>query len=395
MNNRKEITLPAWPSYDEDDISAVVRAMQSGKVNYWTGNETRTFEEEFAAYVGMPFAIALTNGSVALELAMYALGIGPGDEVIVPCKSFIASASSVVLRGARPVFADVDSRSQNMTLATINDAITDHTSAIILVHLAGWPCEMDDICDFARANNLKLIEDCAQAHGAKYRGRCVGSFGDAAAFSFCNDKIMNTGGEGGMLLLKDRPAWRRAWSYKDHGKDYAAVTGQTDNVSFNWVHHDFGTNWRMNEIQAAIGRQQLKKLPGWLSKRKHNAAILYSTLHDVTGLRVYQAPAHMEHAYYRFYAFVQKDRFAQGWNKKRIMEALVDIGVPCQEGSCSEIYREKAFIDAKLHPAERLPNAMQLAEASICFPVHPTLSDTNMQYMADSICAVLQQACKT
>ncbi len=196
--------FPTWPHFDPDEIATAARVLQSGKVNYWTGEEGRRFEDEFAAQAGCKYGIAVANGTVALELALHALGIGPGDEVIVPSRTFIASASSVVMRGAKPVLADVDPNSQNLTVATIRPLLTTRTRAVIAVHLAGWPCDMDLIAELAHGHGLKVIEDCAQCHGATYKGRPVGSLGDVGAFSFCQDKIMTTGGEGGMVTTNEK-----------------------------------------------------------------------------------------------------------------------------------------------------------------------------------------------
>ena len=391
MTNKK-ITLPGWPQYERDEIDAVVEVLQSGNANAWTGDQVKLFEREFADYIGAPYGIAVSNGTVALELALHSLGIGPDDDVVVPCKSFIATASSVVIHGARPIFADVDPVSQNITAASLKNAITPRTKAVIVVHLGGWPCDMDSICEFAVQHNLKVIEDCAQAHGARYKEKCVGSFGDAAVFSFCQDKIMTTGGEGGMLLLRDKEAWRRAWAYKDHGKDYDSIFPQSKTSGFQWVHHTFGTNWRLTEIQAAIGRKQLEKLPHWLSRRKCNAQALISGLSGISGLRVYEPPKYMEHAYYRCYAFVETGKLKPDWNKGRIIESINAKGVLCFEGGCSEIYREKAFVDAGLTPKTRLPAGKKLGEEAMCFLVHPTLTEKDMEVVCNTIHEVMAVA---
>ncbi len=267
-------SFPPWPYYEPDEMEAVTAVLASGRVNYWTGEEGRQFESEFAAQVGTQHAVAVMNGSVALELALRALGLGPGDEVVVPARSFIASASSVVLVGARPVFADVDPLSGNLTAESIAAVLSPRTRAVIVVHLGGWPCDMDSISALTQARGLRLIEDCAQAHGATYKGRQVGSFGAAAAFSFCQDKIMSTGGEGGMLVCNDETVWQRAWSYKDHGKSWDAVYRRQHPPGFRWLHESFGSNWRMTEMQAAIGRRQLKKLSSWVAQRQQNALAL-------------------------------------------------------------------------------------------------------------------------
>jgi hypothetical protein len=371
-------TFAPWPYFPQDEITAATTCLSSGKVNYWTGTEGREFEKEFAAYAGCSHAIALTNGTVALELALYALGIGPGDEVITTCRTFIASVSCIVMRGATPVLADVDPVSQNITADTIRPLITPQTKAIITVHLAGWPCDMDPIMELAREHDLKVIEDCAQCHGATYKGRPAGSLGDVAAFSFCQDKIMTAGGEGGMLTTSDEQVWRRAWEFKDHGKSYNAVYNRQYPNGFRWLHESFGTNWRLTEMQSAIGRVQLRKLMEWTRTRNHHAAILTEGFSRISALLVTIPPPDIYHAYYKYYVFVRPDMLKPGWDRDRIMAAVNAEGIPCFSGSCSEIYLEKAFADAGYTPAERLPVARHLGETSLMFLVHPTLSDKDM-----------------
>jgi len=387
-----DMAPPPWPFFDEDERAAVEAVLRSGSVNYWTGREGRAFEREFAEACGCRYGIALANGTVALELALRALGIGAGDEVVLTPRTFIASASCVVLRGARPVFADVDPVSQNVTAGSIRRAFAPRTRALIAVHLAGWPCEMDAILDLAREHGLKVIEDCAQAHGATYKGRPVGSLGDVGAFSFCQDKIMTTGGEGGMLVTNDEALWRTAWAYKDHGKSYDAVYNREYPPGFRWLHESFGTNWRMTELQAAIGRVQLRKLPDWLEQRRRNAAILTDAFRHQPALRVTQPPLHVRHAYYKYYVFVRPERLKPSWNRDQIMAALVSEGVPCFSGSCSEIYREQAFIRAGIGPDKALPVAQMLGETSLMFPVHPTLTDGDVLRTCRVIDTVLAQA---
>ncbi len=375
-------SLPAsfepWPKFETEEIEAAVRVLKSGRVNYWTGEEGKSFESEFARFVGASFAIAVANGTVALELALQALGIGPGDEVITTSRTFIASASAVVMRGAVPVFADVDPDSQNLTAETVRAAITPRTRAIIVVHLAGWPCEMDSLVDLAGEYGLKIIEDCAQAQGALYKGRMVGTFGDAAAFSFCQDKIMTTGGEGGMLVTSDPDLWERAWAFKDHGKSYEAVYRREHPPGFRWLHESFGTNWRMTEMQAAIGRVLLRRIPQWIEIRRRNAALLDRTLHFLPGLRVPRSPAHVRHAYYKYYAFVDTAALRRGWSRDRIIDEVSREGIPCFSGSCSEVYREKAFASGLFGPQRSLPVAGALGESSVMFLVHPTLGELQM-----------------
>lgn len=383
--------VAAWPSYAQDEIDAVSRVMSSGEVNYWTGQEGRRFEEEYAAHCGVGHAVALMNGTVALELALHALGIGPGDEVITASRTFIASASCAVMRGARPVIADIDPVSQNITAETIASVLSPRTKAIVAVHLAGWPCDMDAILALARKHGLKVIEDCAQAHGATWKGRPVGGFGDAAAFSFCQDKIITTGGEGGMLVTDDPTIWQKAWSFKDHGKGWGAVYSRAHPPGFRWLHESFGTNWRMTELQATIGRLQLAKLPEWKEVRQRNAEVLEQALTHVPGLRLTPVPDHVGHARYRYYAFLEPERLRSEWNQLRVIEAVMAEGVPCFSGSCSEIYREQAFVSAGW-TQDPLPVARALSETSLCFLVHPTLAEAEMLDTAAALSKVMRAA---
>jgi dTDP-4-amino-4,6-dideoxygalactose transaminase len=380
-----------WPSFTSDEIDAVTRVLQSGKVNYWTGDEGRQFETEFAAFTGCKHAVALANGTVALELALYALGIGPGDDVVVTSRTFIASASCAVMRGANPVLADVDTDSQNITAETIRAVLTPRTRAIIAVHLAGWPCDMDPILELARERGLKVIEDCAQAPGATYKGRPVGSMGHANAFSFCQDKIMTTGGEGGLLTTNDAEVWKRAWAFKDHGKSYDAVYHRVDPPGFRWLHDSFGTNWRLTEMQSAMGRVLLRRLPEMIAQRRRLAGILTERFAQMPALRITVPPASVEHVYYKYYVFLRPERLRPDWSRQQTIDAINAEGIPCFSGSCSEIYLEKAFPDA-MRPEQRLPVAKQLGETTLMFLVHHTLSEDDMHDTADAVAKVLAAA---
>lgn len=381
-----------WPSYTEEEIEAVSRILRTNRVNYWTGQESRAFEREFAEWVGVPHAVALANGTLALDVALKALNIGPGDEVVVTPRSFLASASCVVTAGATPVFADVDRDSQNITADTIRSVLTPRTRAIICVHLAGMPCDMDPIMALAEEHGLYVIEDCAQAHGARYKGRAVGSFGHIGAWSFCQDKIMTTGGEGGMVTTNDRSLWARMWSYKDHGKSWEAVYKRAHPPGFRWVHESFGTNWRMLEMQAAIGRIQLRRMADWTARRTVNALRLKAVCDRFASVRVPQTPPDVVHAWYKFYAFVRPEQLAEGWSRDRIIETINAQGVPCYHGSCSEIYLEKAFDNTPWRPKERLPVARELGETSLMLLVHPTLTDAEVQKSCEVLGQVLEQA---
>ncbi len=382
-----------WPFYASDEIEAVSQVLASGKVNYWTGDEARAFERDFARHTDRRHAIALANGTVALELALYAFELGAGDEVVVPGRTFIACASSAVMRGATPVVADVDPTSQNISAETIRAVLTPRTRAIVAVHLAGWPCDMDPIMALARERGIKVIEDCAQAHGATYNRRPVGSIGHMSAFSFCQDKIITTGGEGGMLVTDDSAAWAKAWSYKDHGKSYDAIYNRPAPGPglFNWIHDSFGTNWRMTEMQAAIGRIQLHKLRDWCEARRRNAAVLTQALSRVPAVRLTIPPKGIGHAYYKYYAFVRPEMLKADWNRDRILQAITFEGVPCSVGSCSEIYLEGAFPES-MRPAKRLTVARELGETSLMLMVHPTLSETDMRDTARAVEKVMRWA---
>ena len=382
-----------WPRFGEDEIAAVADVLRSGKVNALThGDRCRAFEQAFAELCDMPHAIALANGTLALELALRALEIGPGDEVVVTPRTFVASANCIVTCGAIPVFADVDPVSQNINAASIARVLTSRTRAILPVHLAGWPCEMDEIMALARARGLKVIEDCAQAHGASYHGRPVGSFGDAAAFSFCTDKIISTGGEGGMLLLRDKGVWEKAWAYKDHGKSHAAVSEPAQGRSFRWLHESVGSNYRMTEMQAAIGLRQLARLPEWLRARRRNAALLNDMLGGLPAIRLTLPPAGIGHAYYKYYAFIRPERLREGWSRDRIVDEAAESGVACGSGSCPEIYRERAFVDADLAPPARLPTARLLGETSLMLQVDQTLEESAMREIGLRMKAVASAA---
>jgi dTDP-4-amino-4,6-dideoxygalactose transaminase len=397
-----------WPSFTHEEASAVHRVVMSNKVNYWTGTETRAFEKEFAAWCGTAHAVALANGTLALDLALKALGIGPGDEVVVTPRTFIASISCVVNAGAVPVFADVEPDSGNISSRTIAAVLTPRTRAVICVHLAGWSCDMEPIMALAAQHDLKVIEDCAQAHGARYKGRPVGSIGHVGAWSFCQDKIMTTGGEGGMVTTNDEALWRAMWSFKDHGKSYEAVYERQHPPGFKWLHESFGTNWRMLEIQAVLGRIQLLRMPEWTSKRQANANILAIALSPFSGnsgavrlprFACASCPSHCEvagcvHAQYKFYAYVRPENLAPGWNRDRIIGEINAAGVPCYQGSCSEVYLEKAFDGTGWRPGHRLPVAKELGETSLMWLVHPSLTEAEMQKTAQVIASVLAVAIK-
>lgn len=383
-----------WPSFSEEEANAARDVLLSNKVNYWTGTHCREFEKEFAAYADSKFAVALANGTLALDLALNALGVGNDDEVIVTPRTFIASISTVVNAGAKPVFADVDIESQNIEAHTIEPVITSKTKAIIVVHLAGRPAEMDAIMALAEKHNLYVIEDCAQAHGAQYKGRSVGSIGHIGAWSFCQDKIMTTGGEGGMVTTNDEALWRKMWSFKDHGKSYEAVYEREHPPGFRWLHESFGTNWRMTEMQAVIGRIQLQRMPAWTEARQCNTQAITDACSEFEVIRTPEVPSYMAHACYKHYCFIRPEKLKDGWTRDRIVSEIVERGVPCFQGSCSEVYLEKAFDNTGWRPEQSLPVAKELGETSLMFLVHPTLNQSEIETSASVFREVLEKAQK-
>jgi dTDP-4-amino-4,6-dideoxygalactose transaminase len=393
-SRRKHNAFPSWPVCTGSQRAAALRVLRSGALNYWTGSEGREFEREFAAAVECAHAVAVANGTAALELALAALGVGPGDEVIVPSRTFVATGLAVARVGAVPVFADVDRVSQNVTVETIEPQLSPRTKAVIVVHLAGWPVDMDPVMELARARGLAVIEDCAQAHGARYKGRPVGSMGDAGAYSFCQDKILTTAGEGGMLVTNRRDIRELAWSLKDHGKSYNAVHHRQHPRGFRWLHERVGTNWRLTEVQSAIGRVGLRKLDKWVERRRRNAAILLREFSELPGLRTITPPIDVYHSYYKYYAFVRPERLAVDWSRDRIIGEINAAGVPCFHGSCSEIYLEHAFAP-EWRPPQRHTVARELADTSLTFLVHPTLQRKHMEAMCKVVRRIMKLATRS
>ena len=382
--------MNSWPHFYPEDIKKATEILKSGKINYWTGFEGREFEKEFSKYVGVNHSVAVDNGTNALILAAHALGISHGDEVIMSPRTFVASAFSIMHLGAKPVFTDIDRNTQNMDPDLIEASITPNTKAVMAIHLAGWPCEMDKIQEICNNHNLFLIEDCAQAHGAKYNGKSVGSFGDVNAWSFCQDKIMSTAGEGGMVTTNNKDYWSNVWSFKDHGKNYDTVYNKEHPPGFRWLHEDHGTNARMTEIQSAVGRLQLKKLDMWIDQRTHLSNIFNNAFKDLDGLRIALPPSHIKHAYYKYYVFTEPEKLKSDKNRDFIMNSLNDIGIACYSGSCSEIYKEKAF-DKMFDEKPSLKISKELGETSLMFLVHPTIHENDIYEICDKTQKIIKQ----
>lgn len=384
--------LAAWPFYAEDEIEAVQSVLRSGLVNYKTGDQGTSFEAEYATATKAEHALAVANGTAALELALAALEIGPGDEVVVPARTFVATAAAVVRCGATPVVADIDPISQNLSHDTFEAVLSERTRAVIPVHLAGWPTDMDDILAVARASGLAVIEDCAQAHGALYKGRAVGTFGDIGCFSFCQDKIISTGGEGGLTLTNNSDLYERMWSLRDHGWNYSRAHIPDPTIGFKWMVDTFATNWRLTESQSAIGRLQLQKLEGWVERRRDNAATLSAAIANLPSVVDLTPPETVRHSYYKYNILLETDALADNWTRDRIVGELVAAGVTARIGACPDISQEQAFSNAAIKTANPRPNAAHIADRTIMLPVHPTLSNGNIAFMADVLRSTLRAA---
>lgn len=392
-----------WPHFSQEAIESVSKVLASGHINYWTGNECKAFEQEFAAHCGTAHALAVANGTLALEIALRAFGIGEGDEVIVPSRTFIATAGAVAAVGATPIIADIDPDTNNMTALSCARVLTPRTRAIIPVHVGGYPADLDEIISLARQVSAVVIEDCAQAHGATYKGKPVGSIGDAGCYSFCQDKIMPLG-EGGMIVLSNQEAYQRAWAYRDHGRDFElareAGVGAAS-PDFKWLNTSFGTNARLGEMEGALGRVLLRELPSMHAQRALIAETIVSGTAEAPAIeflipsqaQMAQATAH---GYYRLYARIDTSSLASGWSRNRIIEELNTEGVACQYGSCALIGNEKAFArfpqEATLAPQQVLPGATRAHAESIAFYVHPTLSIDEACVIAEKICTVMNRA---
>ena len=376
-----------WPHIDNNIIEKVSDVLKSGKLNQWNNNLVKEFENKFSEKMDCKYGVAVFNGTVALELCIKSLELNDGDEVIVTGRTFIASAMSCVTNRLKPVFVDVDLESQNITLNNIREKINSKTKAIILVHLAGWPCDLEEICKFAKDNNIYVIEDCAQAHGAKYNNKSVGSYGDISAWSFCQDKIMTTGGEGGMVTTNNLSLYKKAWSIKDHGKNYDLVFNKKHDFGFRWLHTDIGTNYRMMPIQAVIGLEQLILLDNWVNHRREIANIYNQSLKNINGVRITVPKDNVFHSYYKYYFFIDPSKFKISRND--IIQEINKNEVPAFVGSCGEVYMEESMTDYK--PDERLKNSITLFDTSIMLLCDPTISLDKASIYIDIIVNILNQ----
>jgi len=379
-----------WPQMSQKMIDSVSHVLESGKLNQWNNPVVKEFEEKFAKYMGCNYAIAVFNGTVALELCVKTLGLKQGDEVIVTPRTFLASATCCAWYGIKPVFVDVDENSQNITLETIKSAITNNTKAVILVHLAGWPCDLEEICKYCREKGIFIIEDCAQAHGAKFKGKSVGTWGDINAWSFCQDKIITTGGEGGMVTTNCPHLFKLAWSLKDHGKGYDTVFNTEHPPGFRWLHENIGTNWRMLPMQAVIGSHALDELDGWIVHRRKIANIYNNKLKDFKGVRLTLPPKNVYHAYYKYYFFIEIDKFSI--SREELINKINEVDVFSQVGSCSEVYKEKAL--DQFYPKTELNITKQLFDSAILLLCDPTISEESATENINKIKNILNKYIK-
>jgi dTDP-4-amino-4,6-dideoxygalactose transaminase len=381
-----------YPYYPPKLIKKVSQTLKSGKVNYWTGNEGILFEKEFSNYVGNNYSIAVSNGSVALELALKALNLKKNDKIIVTPRSFIISASCVQNLNLKPVFADIDVNG-NLSIEGIKKSYSKKVKAIILVHLNGLPCDLDPIIKFAKKFKLKIVEDCSQAHGALYKNKPIGSLGDVAIWSFCQDKIISTGGEGGMISTNNKKIWEKCWSMKDHGKNYYSVFYKKHKIGFKWLHDSYGSNYRMTEIQAVLGRYQLKNLNSQIKTRNTiarkviNSLKLFWTKHKLiqeinfkcSGCKLINLKnncSNCRHSFYRLNFFININRK----KKLELLTHLKNKNVNCNEGPCPEIYNEKVFKKMKIIPSKKLINAILLGNKSIVYQINPFISSDKLNY---------------
>ena len=383
-----------WPFYSRDEINAVSNVLSSGLVNKWFGEVTNAFEKEFAEYFNLKNALTAANGTLSLEAAYNAIDFKEGEELITTPRSFIATASSAVLKGARVRFADVDIDSGNITSNSIEPLINAKTRAITVVHLGGWPADIKNIAALAKTYNLDLIEDCSQAHGAKFEDKFVGTFSDISTWSFCNDKIISTGGEGGMISSRNSEYFQKIWSYRDHGKDKNLVENKSYFSSYNWLHNNLGSNIRMTEMQSAIGRLQLSKLENWIEKRKNNAQIFISYLSEINSVRLPLPNKNIKSAWYKFYCYIVPEALKDGWSRDRIIQEIKNLGFPAFSGSCSELYLEKCFKEINTFPNQRLPVARNLGETSLMLLIHPTITNQEIHNYAAVVRKVLKLALK-
>ncbi|MCD6446311.1 DegT/DnrJ/EryC1/StrS family aminotransferase [Candidatus Bathyarchaeota archaeon] len=356
----------AKPLINEEEINAVVEVLKSGMLA--SGKEVKEFEKEFAQYLGVKHAIAVANGTAALDIALKVLKINAGDEVITTPFTFIASANAILFQGARPVFADIDPKTYNLDPNDVLEKITNKTKAIVVVHLYGHPADMKAFKEIAEDYKLYLVEDCAQAHGAEFEGQKVGTFGDIAAFSFYSTKNMTTG-EGGMVITNDDELARRAYLIRNHGQ------------AEKYLHVELGYNLRMTNIAAAIGRVQLKKLDKWNKKRIENAKLLSEGIGKINGLIPPCVDNRVKHVFHQYVIRVE-DNFPL--SRDELIVKLREKGIETAVHYPMPVHHQPLY--QKLgYPKDICPNAIEASKKVLSLPVHPAVSKEEITYIINTL----------
>ncbi len=362
-----------WPNFNNNLISKVVNVIKSGEINYTFGNQGKEFEKKFSKFIGNKYSIAVCNGTAALEVAIKSLDFPKNSKIMVPARSFFSSASCIVNTGHIPVFVDIDPFTQNISIKDLKKKINDNIKAIICVHLGGLPCDMKNIKNLAKKKNIKIIEDCSQAHGASINNKQVGSFGEVATWSFCTDKIISTLGEGGMISTNKKKIYEYCKRYINHG---TALSKRNTSEKFIYNKDIFGTNLRITEIQSVAGIEQLKDIKKIQKKREKIAKDYFKIfLMYENYLKCYMPNKNVKSAWYRFYFFVnpkvkynQKIRF-------KIIKFFKENDIKCFTGACPEIYLEKSFKNLENIKFKRLENCKLLGSTSLALDINHTLSN--------------------
>lgn len=391
---------PPWPDYGEEEVAAAVAVLRSGHLARQSGSEVRAFEQAFAERYGVKHAIAVSSGTAALHVALAALGVGPGDDVINTAHCFIGTATPVLHAGAVPIFADIDPRTFNIDPASVETKITPHTKAIVPVHLNGCPADMAAFLDIAQRHDLFVVEDAAQAHGALYDGQLVGTIGDVGCFSFWEDKILTTGGEGGMVITDDDDLAHRARKIHHHGEERS--DGDYYAAERLYFHDMLGYNFRMTEVQGALGRVQLTRLDDYVAARRQHAHHLSRLLADVPGIIPPYEPPEAQHAFYKYIIRLDCDVITAP--ALQFMTALQAEGIACSRRYPTPLHQQPLFTEHKGYGNTQapfswyegtlpqygsgLPAAEQLPDALIMIRMQPTFSEQDVEQIAQAVAKV-------